>query len=68
MRIFQVCLSTRPPNLRIEDPSGHDLASANGRTLDGEADETSRQVVVQLGHDLHEVVPEQVVAIIRNAE
>jgi hypothetical protein len=32
MRIFQVCLSTRPPNLRIEDPTGHDLASANGRT------------------------------------
>jgi anti-anti-sigma factor len=32
MRIFQICLSTRPPNLRIEDPTGHDLASANGRT------------------------------------
>jgi anti-anti-sigma factor len=32
MRIFQICLSTRPPNLRIEDPTGHDLASGNGRT------------------------------------
>ena len=32
MRIFQICLSTRPPNLRIEDPTGHDLASANGLT------------------------------------
>jgi hypothetical protein len=32
MRIFQVCLSTRPPNLRIEDPTGHDLAKPNGRT------------------------------------
>jgi anti-anti-sigma factor len=32
MRIFQICLFTRPPNLRIEGPTGHDLASANGRT------------------------------------
>jgi anti-anti-sigma regulatory factor len=32
MRIFQVCLSTRPPNLRIEDPTGHDLPKPNGRT------------------------------------
>jgi len=30
MRIFQICLSTRPPNLRIEDPTGHEPASATG--------------------------------------
>jgi anti-anti-sigma factor len=41
MRIFRICLSTRPPNLRIEDPTGRALARPDGVPLNGEADDTA---------------------------
>ena len=46
LRIFQICLSPKPPNLRIEDANGFDLTSAHGVPLDGEAGETPVPAVV----------------------